>query len=154
MKRLVAAVVGVVIGAVVGCGVVDHLSVDIRREIDVAVNAWCMKQLGACGQKSVWYNRCTGRVEIHGLDGEVRQSLSRAMEINDEAMGPTCDMDQPKMTRYWRCKKRQGKVYCHIYNPAASVFGAFVKANPARNQNCGRWRDPSDGFCPPRFQEL
>jgi hypothetical protein len=134
MKTAAIALWGLVIGSAVGCEAM-RLAV-IPDVILDAARAWCLKPIGACGAKSVWFNRCTGHVEIHAPDGVVVEHL-RAFEIADrpgveQLMSPAdsaagAHVDQPKITKDWRCKKRGKTMYCHLYRRADSAFGAFVK---------------------------
>jgi hypothetical protein len=133
IRRLAIVVFGLAVGgvgALVGC----ELNHDIRRALDEVTRAACIQQLGACGQKRVYWNRCSHRVEIVDEDGEVREELRRAFEIAarpgvEQSVSSVngAHVDAPKMTKAWRCKKRRGRMHCHLYNAAASVFGAFVQ---------------------------
>lgn len=139
VKIIVAAMLGAsagIVGALAGCKVNDAM----REQFAAIKRAACIQQLGACGRKTVYWNRCTRKIEVVDEDGEVRESLMKTWTIaSREAARPGVEqrassasgahVDAPKMTKAYRCKKREGTMHCHLYNAAASTFGAFVKPN-------------------------
>jgi hypothetical protein len=160
--RYVAVIAGgLILGAVVvvaGC----RFSADIQHALDPVVAAWCYQQLGACGTKSVWWNRCTKKVEVRDQDGNIRENLT-TFEIADrpgveqQVAPPTSPtgafVTRPKMTAAWMCKKRRGRVYCHIYRAGGSAFGAFVKRDGKRAAHeCGRRLNTA--LCPKKQTEI